>query len=187
MLSVNNNPAYDVPFSSQYADLGHHEWRARGCGIASLKMVMDFWHAQNSANKTIPLDDLLQAGLAMNAYIPDVGWSHRGLAALAQQYGYEAYNVDVAPNSPTPKTKQEAWNMLVAELERGPLLVSVFSRFDPESRSGHIITMTGWDGHLVAFNDPVEMDAWEGKKLLALRTFLPAFKQRFIVVRPQGL
>ena len=76
--------------------------------------------------------------------------------------------------------------MLVAELERGPLLVSVFSRFDPASRSGHIIVATGWDGQLVAFNDPVEMDAWEGKKLLALKAFLPAFKQRFIVVRPQG-
>jgi hypothetical protein len=179
--------SHDVPFSSQYADLGHHEWRARGCGIASLKMVMDFWHARNPNNRTVPLDELLQMGLAQGAHIKNVGWSHRGLAQLAQHYGYVAHNVDVAPNSPTPKTQQEAWSMLLADLAQGPMLTSVFSRFDPTSRDGHIIVVTGWDGALVAFNDPVEMDAWEGKKLLALQTFLPAFKQRFIVVRPNSV
>lgn len=164
-------PAYDVPFSSQYTDLGHHEWRARGCGIASLKMVMDFWHAQNAAKQTVSLDELLQAGLARGAYLEHVGWKHRGLAELAQHYGYEAYNVEGA-----------SWEMLLAELERGPVLASVFSRFDPSSRDGHIIAVTGWDGALVAFNDPIKLDAREGKKLLALQTFLPAFKQRYIVI-----
>lgn len=147
-------------------------------------MVMDFWHSCDAANLTVSLDELLQAGLAHNAYIPDVGWSHAGLVGVAACYGYGGYNRDWAPNGPTPKYNADAWKLLRDELDRGPVLVSVCSRFDPANLGGHIVVVTGWDGALVALNDPVALDAREGKKLMALQTFLPAFKQRYIVIRP---
>jgi hypothetical protein len=176
----------DVPFSSQYADLGDHEWRARGCGVASLKMMMDFWHGRNAANRTASLDELLRAGLAIGAHMKDIGWTHRGLVELAKQYGYEGYNMDLAPQSPNPKTLDQAWTSLVHELERGPVMVSVWRYFEPEPHGGHMVVVTGWDGQLVALNDPIEMSEREGRKLLALESFLHAFKQRYVVIRPRS-
>ena len=70
---------FDVPFVSQYADLGRHEWRARGCGIASLKMVLDFYGTH------ILLEELLSVGLELGAYREGIGWSHGGLVSIAER------------------------------------------------------------------------------------------------------
>jgi hypothetical protein len=173
-----------VPFSSQFTDLGHHEWRARGCGVTALKMVMDFWHAQDPANRTEHLDALLKAGLAEHAHISDIGWSHTGLVRLARRYGYDGFNADWATKGPTPKSPEDAWTALAAELERGPVMASVFAGLDPDRGGGHVIVVTGIVDGLVAFNDPEELLEREGRKLLALPRFLRGFKNRYIVVRP---
>jgi len=176
--------SHDVPFLSQYADLGHHEWRARGCGIVALKMALDFWHARDGRNRTVPLDALLQDGIAEGAYRAGIGWTHTGLAALARAYDYEAFNADWAQNGPTPKSPEEAWQALLGELAAGPVLASVWSGLDPERGGGHIVVVTGFADDLVAFNDPEERTEREGRKLLALNSFLRAFKRRYVVVRP---
>jgi len=175
---------HDVPFLSQYADLCDHQWRARGCGIVALKMALDFWHGGSRLCRTAPLDALLRDGLAAGAYREGIGWSHGGLAALATSYGYEAFNADWAANGPAPKSPPDAWQALLAELVRGPVLASVWSGMDPERQGGHIILVTGFADGLVAFNDPEELTEREGRKLLALDRFLRAFKRRYVVVRP---
>jgi hypothetical protein len=177
-------PIFNVPFLSQYSDLGDHEWRARGCGITALKMVMDFWHAQNSQYQTVGLDDLLRRGIASGAYLEGIGWRHRGLVELAQNFGYGGFNVDYAPQSPNPKSATEAWAMACKELAHGPVMVSVFSRLDPTRGGGHIVVVAGVENDLVAFNDPEELVEREGRRLIAVEKFLPAFKRRYIVIRP---
>lgn len=77
--------------------------------------------------------------------------------------------------------------MLMAELEAGPLLASVYSGLDPYRGGGHIVVVTGAHDGLVLLNDPEEMSVREGRKALALKAFLPAFKQRYIVIRPRQL
>ncbi|MCC6405415.1 MAG: C39 family peptidase [Candidatus Yanofskybacteria bacterium] len=175
--------SHDVPFSSQYTDLGDHEWRARGCGITALKMVMDFWHLRDTRSRTAAVDELLERGRAIGAYVQGVGWSHRGLVNLARAYGYEGCNVDHAEKGPSPKTAPEAWGALCSELAHGPVLASVYAGLDPHRGGGHIIVVTGFFEGLVAFNDPEQMDEREGRRLIALEPFLAAFKRRFIVIR----
>lgn len=175
---------HDVPFLSQYTDLGDHQWRARGCGIVALKMALDFWHSRDPVNRTGSLDELLRDGIAIGAYREGIGWSHGGLAALARQYGYEAFNADWAPNGPTPKSAADAWEALLAELADGPVLASVWSGLDPDRGGGHIILITGFSDDLAAFNDPEERTEWEGRKLMAPERLLRAFKRRYVVVRP---
>jgi len=175
---------HTVPFSSQYADLGHHEWRARGCGIASLHMVMRFWHAADPALGMPTLDALLERGRAIGAYRDGIGWSHGGLVTLAREYGYTGYNVDHAANGPTPHDTDASWAALTTELDRGPVLVSVYSGLDPDRGGGHIVVVTGAADGLVFFNDPEEMHAWEGRRILALPAFLRVYKRRYIVIRP---
>jgi hypothetical protein len=147
-------------------------------------MAMDYWHAMDATNATESLDGILTRGLELGAYIEGVGWSHRGLVAVAQSYGYEGFNVDAAQRSPTPKSLDEAWGMLLEELSSGPVLASVFAGLDAARGGGHIVLVTGTTDGLVLFNDPEEMGEWEGRKTLALSAFLSAFKSRYIVIRP---
>jgi peptidase C39-like protein len=179
--------AYNVPFVSQYADLGHHEWRARGCGIASLKMVMDFWHQRDSANRIDSLDGLLRAGIQEGAYIEKIGWSHAGLVRLAKRYGYDGCNADWAEHGKTPQSPEKAWELLLRELQRGPVMASVYAGLEPERGGGHIIVITGYADGLVAFNDPEELNEQEGRKFLAHDRFLRAFKRRYIMVLPEDM
>jgi Papain-like cysteine protease AvrRpt2 len=178
--------SFTVPFSSQYTDIGHHEWRARGCGIASLHMVLAYWHVLNSAHTLPSLDTLLERGRAIGAYREGIGWTHTGLVNLACQFGYNGFNADFAPQSPTPKSAEDAWSALGTELKQGPVMASVYAGLDAARGGGHIVVVTGFQDGLVHFNDPEEMTEREGRRVLALDAFLPAFKRRYIVVRPSS-
>jgi hypothetical protein len=175
---------HTVPFSSQYTDLGHHEWRARGCGIASLHMVLGYWHTLDEYNQLPKLDELLERGRAIGAYREGVGWTHTGLVNLACEYGYNGFNADFAPQGPTPMSAELAWRNLAEELARGPVLASVYAGLDAARGGGHIVVVTGMQDGLVRFNDPEEISAREGQRILALDIFLSAFKRRYIVIRP---
>jgi len=169
---------HDVPFSSQYTDLGHHQWRARGCGITALKMVLDFY------GTAVALEELLNVGLEIGAYHQGIGWTHAGLVQIARRYGLDGFNVDWAESGPTPKTAEDAWEALAKELEHGPVMASMYAGLDPERSGGHIVVVTGCADGLVQFNDPEQMTEREGRRVLALETFLKAFKRRYIIVRP---
>lgn len=175
---------HEVPFISQYEDLADPEWQWRGCGIVSLKMMLDYWHAYDARYRTMELNELHRAGVAAGAYVEHVGWSHRGLVSLAHGLGYESYNRDWASNGPTPKSADGAWEALALELNQGPVLTSVFSGLEPSRRGGHLVVVTGLEEGLVHFNDPEQRDEQEGRRLLALVSFKRAFKRRYVMVRP---
>ena len=174
-----------VPFVSQQV-YGDEEWRRFGCGIASLKMVFDFWHGRDPGNATDGADALYTSGLAAGAFDPEIGWWHAGLVGLATARGYEAYNRDFGPRSRTPRTAEESLRELDRELAAGPVIASVYHDFDPNRGGGHLVVVTGVTGEAVALNDPLPARESEGRRVLPVATFLPAFKHRFIVVRPAG-
>jgi predicted double-glycine peptidase len=175
---------YSVPFISQHVGIGDHQWKWRGCGVASLAMAMAYWHQKSAGNASEALDALIEKGLAIGAYREGVGWVHAGLVALAQHYGYRAEAFDYADKGKTPKTMAEAWELLAAALSKGPVLVSVFPGLNPERGGGHIVLVTGMDDQLVYFNDPEELTENDGKRLVALSVFEHGFKRRFITVTP---
>jgi hypothetical protein len=174
---------HDVPFESQYEGIADPAWQWRGCGIVSLHMVMRYWHAHNPSRILPSISALLERGMAIGAYREGIGWTHRGLVELARQFGYEGFNADHASNGPNPKSVEETWRLISDELERGPVLASVYHYLDPTHGGGHIIVVTGFQDGLVAFNDPEEMNTREGQRLFILDRFLYGFKNRFIVIR----
>lgn len=175
--------AHDVPFVSQqvYVD---EQWRRFGCGIASLKMVFDFWHGKDPRNTTEGADDLYASGLAAGAFDPEIGWWHAGLVALATDRGYEAYNRDFGPRSRTPRTAEESLDELRRELAAGPVIASVYYDFDPARGGGHLVVLSAVTDDTVELNDPLPEQRSDGRRSMRLPQFLAAFKHRFIVVRP---
>ena len=169
---------YDVPFFSQQSPGVSEEWRYRGCGISALKMVLDYWHAEKQG-ETTGINQILETGLAIGAYLQNIGWIHSGLVNIGRQYGYTGYNQDLAGLE-----TELAWQCLLEDLNKHPLLASIHKRFDVDYPGGHIIVVTGFDGELVFYNDPDEHNEREGKKMIAVERFLRGWKKRYIVVAP---
>ncbi len=77
-----------VPFASQYSLPRDKDGLSRACGIACLKMIIDF-----RAEEPSRIDDLLhESELVSGAYIPGIGWSHASLAIILRNHNIGAYS-----------------------------------------------------------------------------------------------
>jgi ABC-type bacteriocin/lantibiotic exporter with double-glycine peptidase domain len=160
-----------VPFYSQFKDISSTDWQKRGCGIASLAMLIDFYKPGTTAPNT-----LLAEGIKSGAYISDAGWSHQGLANLAAKHGLAGKTYDLsALGSETAFAQFEA---IVAD---GPVMVSIHYKFDPLSTIPHLVVINGIDGDTIYYNDPA---AQTGAKTISTADFIKGWKKRFITVRP---
>lgn len=143
---------FDIPFYSQkvdennYKEMGFDEpeegihWSSRGCGIASLRMIIDGILASRGEEPSCGQAEMIKRGLARNAYLldGDIGWIHSGLAALAGGYGIDA-----------EAKRGLSTEELAEEIEAGhPCIVSVTAWFAGGERwlDGHIFKK---GGHLV--------------------------------------
>jgi len=156
---------------SQHLDLSHDEHKLKGCGIACLAMLL--------RGKAPSLDELYRLGLEQEAYIPGIGWRHAGLAGLARHFGFaNSRHYDLAALS-----LDEATSKLKAELNNGPVMASVFSKFDPASKDGHLVVLLSLDNKEAMVLDPDTADREQIRQTIPADKFLAAWKKRFIVVR----
>ena len=173
---------HNVPFFSQKTDIDKEYWQLRGCGITALKMVMHHWNTRGAIHASHSIADLISHGQSINAYIPNIGWSHPGIVNVAKKFGYDGQNYD-------PVLSQTeihiAFEQMLTELKKYPILASVFPNFDPTIKDGHIIVVTGFDGTNVHINNPVEKTPTLGVKGLDLTSFLNGWKKRYIVIYPR--
>jgi ABC-type bacteriocin/lantibiotic exporter with double-glycine peptidase domain len=166
---------YEVPFFSQSSDIESDDWKYRGCGLASLKMVMDFWF-QKEAKELVTFDSIFEVGMAVKAYTKGIGWTHLGLVKTASGFGLKAYNADLAFLSP-----EDAFNRLIEDLKIGPVIVSIFPRFDSAASGGHLVVVTGYEDGKVFINDPLSLTGEEGKTSLSEEDFKKGWKKRFVL------
>jgi hypothetical protein len=143
---------FDIPFYSQkiyeenYKEMGFDDleegihWSTRGCGIASLRMIIDGILRSRGEEDCCGQAEMIKRGLDRNAYLldGDIGWIHSGLAALAGEYGIEA------------EAKRDLTvDDLAEEIEAGhPCIVSITAWFAGGERwlDGHVFKK---GGHLV--------------------------------------
>ena len=60
-------------------------WRENGCGIPCAQMVI-----RNLKGEDTSFVKLVQRGLELNAYKEPLGWIHKGLARMIEEYGIDA-------------------------------------------------------------------------------------------------
>lgn len=163
----------DVPFYSQFADIKSLGWQKKGCGIASLAMIIEFYKP-----KTVLVEKLLKEGIAAGAYIKNAGWSHQGIALLAESYGLNGKAYDLAQLK-----KEAAFAELKKILKEGPVIASVHYKLDPKNPIPHLIVVNYIEGDAVYYNDPAEKS---GGNKISINYFIKAWKKRFIVMRLKG-
>jgi hypothetical protein len=86
-----------VPYASQHAEIKDKDWQSRACGIACVKMVIDYFASAPQRHifaTPASMEDLLaegvfilEDGLAKNIH----GWVHDYLVALLHNHGVPAY------------------------------------------------------------------------------------------------
>lgn len=163
----------EVPFYSQFKDIHAAEWQKLGCGIASLAMLIDFYQP-----KTVSVDNLLKQGISAGAFINGAGWSHKGLVLLAGKYSLEGETYDLSRSN-----AKTAFAQLEEILKEGPVIASIHYKFDPKNPIPHLVVINGVSNDLIYYNDPASAS---GGKNISVQSFIEAWKQRFIVIRPGG-
>lgn len=161
----------EVPFYSQFSDIQFPEWRGKSCGVASLAMIINFYKPNSALPQT-----LLEDGLTSGAYLKNAGWLHSGLINLAKQYGLNGVSYELSSFS-----KEAAFEKFKTLLKEGPLMASIFYKFDPQSPIPHLVIINGISDDKIYYNDPAETS---GGKSISIENFLIGWKQRFIVFRP---
>lgn len=169
-LSISES-APAVPFYSQFSDIREARWQKVGCGVTSLAMIIEYYRPG-----TVSVNTLLKEGVASGAYLPNVGWKHRDLALLSERYGLEGRSYDFAQ-----ETRTAAFSHLRESLDTGPVIASVWYKFDPKSTIPHLVVITGIEDDRVYYNDPAGHTPGQS---VATDDFLKSWKKRFITIRP---
>jgi ABC-type bacteriocin/lantibiotic exporter with double-glycine peptidase domain len=160
-----------VPFYSQFQDIDSLSWQKVGCGITSLAMIIDYY-----STDTINVNKLLTQGIVAGAYDHNAGWIHQGLISLSKQYGLTGNSYDLSS-----LTKDAAFTQFKKSLKDGPVMASIFYKFDPKSKIPHLVVIDGIEGDTIYYNDPASKS---GKKEISSADFLKGWKKKFIVIRP---
>ena len=172
-LSIAGNAVPAVPFYSQFTDISSASWKGKGCGIASLAMVIGYYK-----QSPVSVDDLLKQGIAANAYESDAGWTYNGLIQVAQEHGLSGTAYDLSSSKTTA-----AYAQFASALKGGPVIASIHYKFDPKSTIPHLVVIDSIQNGIVYYNDPA---AKSGEKQVSVGTFLGAWKKRYIIIRPKS-
>jgi uncharacterized protein YvpB len=162
---------YEVPLYSQIADISWTDWKQKGCGVADVAMLVNYYKP-----KTTNVQAVLEAGIKSGAYVKNVGWSHTGLASLAKKYGLSGEE-----KSFYDFNKELALTEFKKVIDEGPAIASIHRNFDPKLSFGHLIVITGYDDKLVYYNDPGKHD---GIRTVSISQFMSGWKRKLIVIRP---
>ena len=167
-----NIGGYKISPFSQLLDIKEKKWQKRSCGIVSLAMAMSFL----KKNK-INLNEVLEKGIEKEAYIKDIGWSHKELVNIAKHYGFLARAYDEAS-----KENTRAFSKLLTQLEKGPVMVSIHKDLNIKN-AGHLVLLSGIRKGKVEYYDPNAKERMEVKREAELYAFLKGWKKRFIIIK----
>jgi hypothetical protein len=165
-----------LPRYSQYLDVADPTWQPRACGIVALKTVFDYW---SGIHDTPTMNALIQEGLALNGFIPGIGWKHQALVDIAHAHGYAAKRYDWSKDDPV-----EAWERLCAKIKNGPAIASIHMNLCPTSPDGHLVVVHTINA-IVHYHDPARKDRNQISQETSTANFVNGWKRRVILIYPQ--
>jgi hypothetical protein len=124
-----------VPYFSQHLNVADTYWQTRACGMACVKMALDFFH-KNSP----PLDDLVWQGVRIDGYGPS-GWIHAALVSILDMQGVAAERKEFKIG----ELYEAGIAEIILSLESGlPVIVSAVKKFEVADKF-HMVLLTGFE------------------------------------------
>jgi len=133
----------DVPYYSQFLDVEDKEWMPRACGMACVKMILDFYKIKNP-----DLDILIKKGNEDGGYSKS-GWLHDYFVHLFEEYGLSAMREE----------KMKNYDSIIENLKNNkPVIVSGIKYIFGQTKF-HMVVLTGLEeenGNVTGFyyHDP---------------------------------
>lgn len=125
----------DVPYVSQHLDVSDAHWQKRACGMACVKMTLDFFE-----KNAPPLDELIWQGVRIDGYGPS-GWVHSALVSVFDMHGISAVRKEFKTNELYEIGIAEIMHSLEKEI---PVIVSVVKKFE-ETKKFHMVLFVGFE------------------------------------------
>ena len=123
-------------------------WEKKGCGIACVAMALE------RAGVSYRLEDVTTSLLAMDGYLPSVGWKHKSLARELQNYFVSAYTQEFTHRKDS-SFLSVGLNKINKELAKGNIvLVSILRGFNPQASATHLVVITGVENDTFVIDDP---------------------------------
>lgn len=190
MWSVRNA----VPYHSQHDTSIPDEWRKRSCGVTALWMAL----THNTKTGVPTVAALIEEGVASGAYLPNVGWRHDGLVALAKAHGKYAWRREfrVRARSRLPKVLIGAFNWfllrwgmytLVRAIRAG--VVPIVSVTVPDKEDTHLMPLVGFSKehgtHVLYYHEPAALpETQDGAgRSIELSEFMRRWRRLALFVR----
>lgn len=154
----------DIPYTCMHNDVIPKEWHIRVCGLACIKMILDYKGVESCLMK------LLSEGQTIGAYNPSIGWDHNGLVRILRNHGILAYpqefrsvsvnteTGEMSDNSKDNNFLEKGIKKIKESIDNGnPVMVSVGAGFG-ENGSPHLILITGYEDDNFIYHDPNNSD-----------------------------
>lgn len=87
-LTEKTMPILNVPYKSQQDNKTSQKYGRKGCGLTSLRMVLEFWGGDLSLKQ---LEELIEK---TNSYSEAAGWVHEGMVNIARGLGLQGYRIN---------------------------------------------------------------------------------------------
>ena len=167
----------DVPSKSQQGLTYSGGTTQYGCAPTATSMVLDYWHAQDSANQTMSAQDLLNVNADQGEF-RSRGMSVTNIHDEVQRLGYGVVEDHIDSDLDTLKK----------EVADGPVIASVKLNMKP-SGNNHSVVVTGISqDNQVRVNDPWTGEAhtysWEVFSQSWGADFGSGTRNHFTVIRP---
>jgi len=184
----------DIPYYSMASEISDEFWKIRACGIACLKMVLE-WMRPGEAPS---MEMLLHEGQTIGGFTSR-GWLHSHLVIILRNHGVFSYAQEFrtgdaaaapqyVPSVYTEEFVEHALGKIVRELRaHRPVILSVPGHGRIEGQT-HMVVCTGVEdagGHISGFyyNDPQDDDGLPGKnRFISLEDFLRDWRRFCIFV-----
>lgn len=164
-------------------------WDSRGCGIASLRMILDGFLDSRGLPHCPPQGAMIHQGVLRGAYREEIGWIHQGLADMAASYGVQGIS-----------QRQASAQQLAQQVEAGiPCMASVSPAFAGGTLredgtvvkpGGHLIVVlgtvrTGTELTALIVHHP---SCWKARNwawyTVPIERFLPSFSGNYLSFTP---
>ncbi len=175
----------DVPYCSQYLDVDDEYWQNRACGMACVKMVLDYYKKGGES-----LMDLIKEGVAKNGYC-ECGWIHDVLVGMMKERGLEVFRKEYKSadeneqNKLVEKAIKEIANFLK---KKRPVIISAIKNFSEEKKF-HMVILTGFEkgeNGVIGFyyHDPDSRSREEGRhKFVPINVFKKYWRKMSIYAK----
>ena len=144
-----------INFYSQHSHEVDLDWRKKSCGIACVKMVIDYCGVSKPQ-----IMDLIEQGRYIGGYNPEYGWNHDSLVNILRNHGVSAYRQEFKSQNINPseknskKSKYEdrlcslGEHKIIQFIDKGaPSMISVEKGFIVGD-SSHLILVIGYKKEL---------------------------------------